>query len=157
MLTKNMKIELDIEQGLHQRITLYSVIEDICEDGGLLIHTPVYQRCHYQLHHNTVMVLRFFVGSDLYVIPVMYAGRVTIDGTEYEKLRQIGEIRQKQRNDSYRLPISLPISVECINARNYNQPIQGQTLNISGGGMLLAVSEEIDINEKMAFITPFCC
>jgi c-di-GMP-binding flagellar brake protein YcgR len=79
----------------------------------------------------------------------MYAERVKVGNTEYEKLRQVGEIHQNQRND-YRLSVMIPVSVERFNINNFNQPIKGQTLNISGGGMLFAVGEEIGINEKVA-------
>ena len=153
MLNKNMKIELDIEhennEGLRTKTTLYSVVEEVCENGDLLIHTLVYQRKRYHLPDDTVILLRFFIGSLIYVAPVMYAERVKIGNTEYEKLRQVGEIHQNQRND-YRLSVIIPVSVERYNMNNYNQPIKGQTLNISGGGMLFAVSEEIGINEKVA-------
>jgi c-di-GMP-binding flagellar brake protein YcgR len=59
------------------------------------------------------------------------------------------EIRKEQRAD-YRLPIVMPVSVVRHITNNYNYPIEGQTVNISGGGMFLTVGEEIGINEKVA-------
>jgi len=154
-ITANMKIELEIEQenkgNLHGKTTLYSVVEEIGEDGGLLIHTPVYQRKRYALPDNVIIILRFSIGSNVYVAPVIYAGRVKIGNTEYEKLRQIGDIHLNQRTD-YRFPVTLPVTVERLNADYANKPIKGQTVNISGGGMLLSVSEDIGINERLAFV-----
>lgn len=133
-----MKIELDIEHGnqfgIHKKTTLYSVVEEICKDGGLLIHTPVYQRNQYRLPDDTVILVRFSVGTLVYAVPVMYAGCVEIGNALYEKLLPIGEIHQNQRI-SYRLPLTLPVTVERFNMNNYNQPLIGKTINISDGGM----------------------
>ena len=59
-------------------------------------------------------------------------------------------IPQNQRREHNRLSISLPVAVERFNMKNYNEPIEGQTINMSNGGMcLLTVSEDIGINEKV--------
>ena len=62
------------------------------------------------------------------------------------------ENQEKDRRGYYRLPITLPVTVERFNMSNYNQPIKGRTVNISGGGALLAVGEEIGINDNVTVV-----
>ena len=62
------------------------------------------------------------------------------------------ENQEKDKRGYCRLPITLPVTVERFNRSNYNQPIKGQTVNISGGGVLLATDGEIGINDSVSVV-----
>lgn len=155
----NIQLKNDID-GMENMLSLSSVIEDILDDGSLLIHMPIYQSYHYPLPHDSTFSMLFVVDSEMYALPVQFQERVERGSFILAKISRTGKIRPHQRRDCYRLPCSLPITVErlWLNERELCpdcQPTEGQMINFSDGGMLFATNEHIDKDEKVTITFTF--
>jgi c-di-GMP-binding flagellar brake protein YcgR len=147
----DMRVSLDIElkhggEAKRNILSLTSAVEEVSGDGSLLIHMPVHYGNYYPLPKDGEILMRFFAGSKMYALPVRFQERVTIDSLVYARVRRLGPVRQGQRRDCYRLPCSLPVTVE----RQDKEPLKGVTINLSDGGMLFAADEGMERGEKIA-------
>jgi len=98
--------------------------------------------------------MHFFVDSEMYAAPVRFEERTERGGFLFARMRRVGKIKPHQRRDCYRLPCSLPVTVErlWLNEREIypeRQPAEGQIINFSDGGMLFATDENIEKGEKI--------
>lgn len=154
----DMRVALNIEHksndGMISAITLNSIIEEISEDGSLIIQMPIHQGYHYPLPRDNPILMHFFVDSDMYALLVKFEERIQREQLIYAKLRRHSEIKPHQRRDCYRFPYSLPITIErfwqneCV-IYPERQPTQGQLINFSDGGMLFSTNENFEKNEKI--------
>jgi c-di-GMP-binding flagellar brake protein YcgR len=147
----DMRVSLDIElkptgDGKRSVLSLASAVEEISEDGALLIHMPLHHGGYYPLPRDDEIFMRFFAGAKMYALPVRFQERIMIDNLMYARVRRLGPVRQVQRRECYRLPCSLPVAVE----RQDKEPLKGVTVNLSDGGMLFAANEDIERGEKIA-------
>lgn len=160
-ITADVRVSLEIElkndiDGMSRSLTLNSTVEEVLDDGSLLIHMPIHQGYHYPLPRDTKLQLCFFVDLQIYATDVEYVERLEKDGFIFAKLRRRGKITKYQRRDCYRLPYSIPVQLERY-WRNGNdeeinpelQPTEGQMIDFSDGGMLFATNENIDVGEKI--------
>jgi len=154
-----LRVSLDIElkndpNGMRNTLTLSSAVEELMEDRRILIQMPVYQGYHYPLPRDDVILMKFFIDSEMYAVKVRFEERVDLDGFVFAKVLRTGKVKPHQRRDCYRLPYSTPITVErmWINERELypeRQPTVGQMINFSDGGMLFATDENIEKGEKI--------
>lgn len=159
-ITVGMRVELDIQlktdtNGMENMLSLSSVVEEISDDGSLLIQMPIHQGNHYPLPRDNAFTMLIFAGSEMYALPVMFVERIEQSGFMYAKIRRFGKITPHQRRDCYRLPCSLPVTVErlCLTEseiQQESQPSEGQMIDFSDGGMLFTTNEIIEKNEKLA-------
>ena len=155
----SMRVSLEIQlkndiNGMKNVITLSSVVEEVFDDGSLLIQMPVYQGYHYPLPRDNTFLMHFFEDSEMYALPVQFQERIEQDGFMLAKVRRRGRIKPHQRRDCYRFPCSLPVTVERLwqNEREIypdRQPTEGQIIDFSDGGMLIATNENIEKGEKI--------
>jgi len=160
-IKEDMKVSLGIEHNdgkSRKTISLSSIIEEVLDDGCLVVHMPMYKRNYYPLEIDSTFLMHFFVGSRMYATPVQYEGRFRNGNFVYAKLRRLGGIENSQRRHCYRLPCSLPVTIERHAANENHQPDEenaancgeGQMIDFSDGGMLFATNENIERGEKIS-------
>lgn len=159
----NMRVALDIQlkndiSGMKNVLSLNTVVEEILEDGYLLIHMPIYQGCYYPLPRDKLFLANFFVDSHMYfALPVQFHEQIQRGGFTLAKIRRFDKIKPHERRDCYRMPCSLPVTVERMwqserVKHSKLQPAGGQIINFSDGGMLFATNENIENGEKITLI-----
>jgi len=154
-----MRVSLDIQlkndlNGMKNILSLSSVVEEILDDGSILILMPIYQGYHYPLPRDNMMLMHFSVDSEMYALSVQFQERIERDDFMFAKVRRRGKIKPHQRRDCFRTPCSFPVTVERLwqNERELypeRQPTEGQMINFCDGGMLFATNENIDKGEKI--------
>jgi len=156
----DMRVSLEIRNenaadGMSSFVMLSSVIEEILDDGRLLIHMPLHHGYHYPLPRDNPFLMSFFEGTKMYALPVQFEERTQRDGLMFARVRRVGGIKSHQRRDCFRYPCSLPVVIERLNknkqsADDEQQAAEGQMINFSDGGMLFATNEELEKGEKIA-------
>jgi len=154
-----MRISLEIQlkndiNGMKNILTLNSVVEEILEDGSLLLQMPTYQGYHYPLPRESTILMHFIMDSEMYALPVQFEERIERDGFMFAKVRRRGRTKAHQRRDCYRFPCSLPVTVERLWQHEREiyperQPTEGRIIDFSDGGMLFATDENIKKGEKI--------
>ena len=154
-----LRISLDLQfkndtQGMKNMLTLSSMMEEHLEDGYFLIHMPIYEGYHYPLPRDDAILMKFFIDSEMYACKAMFSERVEQGGFLFAKMRRISRIKPHQRRDCYRLPCSMPVTVERLWKHEREiyperQPTEGRMINVSDGGMLLATDENIQRGDKI--------
>lgn len=150
-LTVELKNDID---GMRNVLTLSSVVEEILDDGCLLIQMPIHQGYHYPLPRDETLLMHFFIESVIYALPVQFLERIERGRFQFAKIRRVGKIAPHQRRDCYRFPCSLPVSVERLWIKERDRhpehlPTEGCMINFSDGGMLFATDEDIEKSEKI--------
>lgn len=151
----DMKILLEIkvkggQEGLTKTISLSSYVEEVMNDGCLLIHMPTHQGYYYALPADTPILLYFFINHRMFSTSVKFQENIKRDNLLYVKVIPMGSVQPNQRRSCYRLQCSLPIMVERTNTnKNEQQLHKGQMIDFSDGGMLFAANENIAIGEKI--------
>lgn len=158
------KTEIDIKTGIHVSLSielkggdgnvtnilsLASVVEEVFDDGCLLIYMPLHHGYHYPLPKKISFSMHFTVETTMYVLPVQFLEQVTRDNLVFAKLRRRGAIKPGQRRDCYRLSYSLPLTIEWPGADEKIPPIVGQMIDFSDGGMRFNSDVEIETNRKL--------
>lgn len=172
------KVMLGIEtkggMGMDKTISLNSYIEEVMDDGYLLLHMPLYKGYHYTLPYDTPVLLYFSASHRMFSIKVKFQENIKRDDLLYVKVKKISEAQPNQRRNCYRLECSLPITIERHNAKGAKKrqlepsrenspegidrideqenPVNGQTINFSDGGMLLTTNEDIEVGEKISLL-----
>jgi c-di-GMP-binding flagellar brake protein YcgR len=147
-----LEIELkDNADGIRNLLSLNSYVEEVAEDGCMLIHAPIHQGYYYTLSAEMPILLYFFNNNLMYSITVRFQAHIKRDNLLYAKVLQVGDARQGQRRNCYRLQCSLPVTVELAGTDSTDDtpPIEGQMIDFSDGGMLFAVNESIAAGEKV--------
>lgn len=155
----SMRVILEIQlkndaNGMENKLSLSSVVEERLEDGNILIQMPIHQGYHYPLPRDGSFLMMFFEDGEMYALPVQFVERIERGGFMFARIRRLGRIRPHQRRDCYRLPCSVPVTVErlWINERELypeRQPTEGQMIDFSDGGMLFFTDENIEKDEKI--------
>mgnify|MGYP000934989102 CR=1 FL=1 len=159
-ITAGMKVSLVIRSsgntegsGISQ--TLSSFTEEIFPDGTLLIHAPIRNGMYYPLPRDTEFNLFFCVGPNpdeickMYELPVEFGEFIEKDGLKFVTLLRCGLIKFCQRRECFRVNCSLPVKIERFNGSGSTQPVAGQMVNFSEGGMLFVSDENIDKGERI--------
>ena len=146
-IKESMRVILEIQlkndaNGMENKLSLSSVVEELLEDGNILIHMPIHQGYHYPLPRDTTILMMFFEDTQMYALPVLFVERIERGGFMFARIRRLGRIKPYQRRDCYRFPCSVPVMLErlWINERELypdSQPTEGQIINFSDGGMSL--------------------
>lgn len=140
--------------GMENVLTLSSVVEEVADDGCLLIQMPLYQGYHYPLPRDESLLMHIFTDSEMYALSVRFQERVERDGFVFARIRRAGRIRPHQRRDCYRFPCSLPVMIERLWIKERErypdrQPNEGQMIDFSDNGTLFATDENIEKGEKI--------
>lgn len=125
-------------------LSLNSVVEEVMDDGCLLIHMPLYRGRHYSLPKDDSFSIHFFIDTKMYTLPVQFQERIMRNNMVFAKVRQLGAIKQGQRRDCYRLPCSLPVTIMRQDAEGTEQSVMGQMIDFSDGGMLFCSDADIE-------------
>ena len=159
-----MKILLEIEypgraDGLTNRISLGSYVEEVTPDGCILIQTPVYRGYNYPLPRDESILMYLLSKSRMFSMTVRFMERVQRDGLLFAKVRGCSAMKPDQRRACFRLPCDLLVMVERVPAsrskgKPYHHfdmplPLECQMLNFSDSGMLFAANETFEIGEKI--------
>lgn len=157
------KSDIDIKTGIHvslsieqkggdgnipNTLSLASVVEEVFNDGCLLIYMPLHHGYHYPLPKNSFSMY-FSIGTTMYELPVQFQEQVTRDNLVFAKLRRRGAIKPGQRRDCYRLSCSLPVTIEWLGADEKEPPIVGQMIDFSDGGVRFGSDVEIEKDKKL--------
>jgi c-di-GMP-binding flagellar brake protein YcgR len=154
-IKEGMKVFLDIELkdgggGTRHTISLKTVVDEVLDDGSLIVYMPTHKSYYYPLPAEDSFLLHFFVKSVMYAVPVRYEERFKTGNIVYAKLSRLGEIVQRQRRHCYRLPCSMPVTIERLYSNDDEQQQgEGRMINFSDGGMLFATNEDINVNDKI--------
>lgn len=161
-----MRVSLAVElkndiNGMSNVLTLSSVVEEVLNDGCLLVQMPIYQSYHYPLPRDKTILMYFFSESEMYAIPLLFLERIEHGEFPLAKMRRIGKVTPGQRRDCYRFPCSLPVTVERMwkNERDRypeSQPSEGRMIDFSDAGMLFATNEHIEKGEKVTLTFEMC-
>jgi len=155
----NMRVSLDINlkndlNGMKQVLTLSSVVEEVLDGNCLLIQMPLFQGYHYPLPHDTLLLMIFIADADMYAAPAKFQERIERDGFIFAKMRRLGKLIPHQRRDCYRVPCSLPVTIERLWIKERElypdrQPTEGKMIDFCDGGMLFFTDENIEAGEKI--------
>ena len=157
-IKSDMKVLLVIESksgadGLANRITLSSYVEEVMPDGTILIQVPVYRGYNYPLPRDEPILMYLLSKSRMYSMTAWFLERVRHDGLMFARMGRCSPIKPDQRRDCYRLPCELPVLVERATAYKCRAepPISNECkmINFSDGGMLFAAHEAFEIGEKV--------
>lgn len=161
----NMRISFDIQlkndvDGMKNVITLSSRIEELFEDGSMLVQMPVYKGYHYPLPQDKPFLMKFFNESEMYALQVRFEERIEQDGFMFAKVRRASKVKPHQNRDCYRLPCSLPVTFERLwQSEKGNPPesppFEGRMINFSDGGMLFFTNENMERGEKITLTFDF--
>lgn len=156
-----LRVSLDLRlkdgvSGTENVLTLSSIVEELLEDGYMLIHMPIYQGYYYPLHQDDSVLMKFRVDSELYALYIAFEERVERKNLVFAKVRRIGRIKLHQQRDCYRLPCFLPTTFERVGRsetpdKGQSRIFEGTIVNFSDGGMLFATAENIRKGEKLTF------
>jgi len=154
-----MRVSLAVQlkndiNGMENVLTLSSVVEEVLDDGGLLLQMPIHQGYHYPLPRDESLLMHFYMDSEMYALPVIFEERIERGGFVFARVRRAGRIKPHQRRDCYRFPCSLPVTVERLWIKERErypdrQPTGGRMIDVSDGGMQLATDENIEKGEKL--------
>ena len=157
-IKSDMKVLLVIESksgadGLANRITLSSYVEEVMPDGTILIHVPVYRSYNYPLPRDEPILMYLLSKSRMYSMTARFLERVRHDGLMFARMGRCSPIKPDQRRDCYRLPCELPVLVERATVyKGRAEPhisYECRMVNFSDGGMLFAANEAFEIGEKI--------
>ena len=158
-----MKILLEIEypagaDGLTNRISLGSYVEEVMPDGCILIQMPVHRGYNYPLPRDEPILMYLLSKSQMFSMTVRFIERVQRDGLLFAKVRGCSAMKPDQRRSCYRLPCDLPVTVERVPAdRSKGKPpllyvpptFECKMINFGYGGMLFAANETFEFGEKI--------
>jgi c-di-GMP-binding flagellar brake protein YcgR len=143
-----IEIVQDEGNGNKTVMSLSSIVEEITDDGCLIISMPIHRGYYYTLPRETPITMYFFVKSRMYSLVVKYQERIVQGKLLYAKVRRLGETEPNQRRDCYRLPCLFPVTVE----RKKCVVFKGETVNFSDGGMLFTTNEKIEPGETLKLV-----
>jgi len=154
------KILIEIERptdegGTRNALSFGSFVEEVLDDGCLLITMPVHKGAYYPLPRDKPILTYFFIGLRMFSVSVRFLERIVRDKLAYARIRVLNDLQANQRRDCYRLQCLLPVAVERVSKSNPEPAQEAQTaqsydcemLNFSDGGILFATDEIFDIGE----------
>jgi len=156
-----MKALLEIEypsgaDGLTNRISLGSYVEEVMPDGCILIQVPVHRCFNYPLPRDVPILMYLISKTCMFSMKVRFIEHVRRDGLTFAKVRGCSGMKPDQRRSCYRLPCDLPVAVKRVPANAANKanqvpplPSECQMINFSDSGMLFAANETFDFDEKI--------
>jgi CheY-like chemotaxis protein/Tfp pilus assembly protein PilZ len=155
-LTEGTEISVDIrifdKQGNRGVLALPSIITEVCPDGFFIIHTPNHQGACYALPRDEMFLIYFKAKSpnsgrlELFVMPARFVESVKRGKGVFSKLEPLGAIERSRRRASYRLPLTLSVSLLTSGKEG---TIDAKMINFSDGGMLIATDERLEIGESI--------
>jgi len=159
------KILIEIERptdegGTRNALSLGSFVEEVMDDGCLLITMPVHKGAYYPLPRNKPILTYFFIGLRMFSVSVCFQERIVRDKLVYARVKVLNDLQANQRRDCYRLQCQLPVLVdrvltgsqEPVQEIQPDQPIVCEMINFSDGGMLFSTNEVYDIGEIISLI-----
>lgn len=151
-------LELESESGPaeeKQVLTLSSVVADVLDEQNFLLLMPMHKGSFYPLPKNVPVLMKFVMPTGMYSLKLAFEGRVGQAGLSYAKVRQIGEIKEHQMRDCFRLSCNLSASLRRVwlseykgNPEDMPEPTPAKILDISDGGALVATDEGFETGEK---------
>jgi len=149
-LKADAKVTLDIAQdgggGTGVVLKLKSVVEEITDDGGLLVQMPQHRGAVFPLTGDMDVTLRFIADSVMYALPVRYTARVARGGLLYAKLLRTGEPTHEQQRECFRVCCAIPVTASLV-GRGGAEPVYGRTVDFGEGGMKFASDVELKKDE----------
>ena len=157
----DMKALLEIEypsgaDGLTNRLSLGSYVEEVMPDGCVLIQVPVYRGFNYPLPRDVPILMYLMSKTCMFSMTVRFIEHIRRDGLTFAKVRGCSDIKPDQRRSCYRLPCELHVTVKRVPANaayRANQvppPLsESQMINFSDSGMLFAANETFDFGDKV--------
>lgn len=116
--------------------------------GRFLIEQPILKTVPYPLLNGEACECSYSDESAVYIVPCKVHNRIPRGGEILYAMIQTGELERVQRRDNFRLPISLEGHMRAQSEAGYDiidDPFE--TVDISGGGMALMTSHELDKTE----------
>ena len=138
-----------------EKIVLSSIVEAVT-DNILSIQIPTYKGTQLLFSRTESFLLRVVIGEEMFAQPAFFLGTEECDKFELAQIRVEGRLKPHQQRECYRLPISLEVLLErglMQDSSNAKQDqIECRTINISDGGMLIAIDEKFDRNDTINVI-----
>ena len=144
-------------EGITNRISLNSYVEEVLPDGCLLIQAPVHRGYNYPLPRDEPIFTYLLTKTRMFSMTVRLMGHTRRDGLLYAKVRMCSPVESDQRRDCYRLPCELPVLVKpqkaCKNKTSKTEQTAAhecKTIDLSDGGMMFATNGAYEIGEKIS-------
>ncbi|WP_129722479.1 flagellar brake protein [Xylanivirga thermophila] len=140
------KIEVVINQNTGSK-TSYSMIQDILEDGDIVINMPVLNRYPVVLKAGDVITVIFFRPNGQFSFVAEVKAIIKHDAVYLVRISPKSNIIKSQRRNFYRLKTTAPISIFLLDQYGEpldNGPVKGTTIDISGGGVKVLLNQEIN-------------
>lgn len=154
----DMRVNLEIRtagEEYENTLTLKTSIEEVFDDDCLLIQTPIYKGRYYNLPRDEPILMCFFANTGKHLLQVRFLDRILREGLSFSVMQRLGYTRKHQVRDCFRLPIAIPVIVECMysteTGQAYKTPyvIVGQTKDLSDEGMLFSINEFLEKDEEI--------
>lgn len=140
------KIEVVINQNTGSK-TSYSMIQDILEDGDIVINMPVLNRYPVVLKAGDTITIIFFRSNGQFSFVAEVKAIIKHDAVYLVRISPKSNIIKSQRRNFYRLKTAVPISIFLLDQYGEpldNDPVKGTTIDISGGGVKVLLNQEIN-------------
>lgn len=161
MLVKDIKtgtkLKLEVYDENNQKIEKTFISQFECSEGNnyIIIHMPLHEGSVYPIHIDNFMHVLFSEGDRLYCISTKVVDRYISNEIHFLKAKVLGEIKNIQRRNDYRLKCNLPIIFKRIKFDGLafkpidDQFITSRIMDISGGGVCILLNEEVEVNSHL--------
>lgn len=133
------------------KVSLGSFVEEVFNDGHLLIQMPMYKSYYFQLPRDREVTAFFFTETRMFATQLQYVELVRIDTFEYAKVKQVTELKPSQRRECFRLEVKLPTTVVRVPEDEEAELdiIDAMLLDMSDGGVLFATDGMFFSKDKL--------
>jgi c-di-GMP-binding flagellar brake protein YcgR len=148
----HQRVQLDIPEGQYKG-NYFSRIEGIIDDGIIVVTSPpVADSLKMPLNAGETINVFYWDMTAQYAFEARVVDRKIGSTTPTITLEKCSEIQRMQRRSFFRIQARLRVvhdvereGEECAELRHY----EGQTLNISGGGMLLSTKIKLELGDNL--------
>ncbi|MCL1829104.1 MAG: flagellar brake protein [Oscillospiraceae bacterium] len=154
----DMKLTMEIHdenEGGKNILLLKSIVEEVTDDGCLLVQAPTYQGYYYNLPRYEPFTVFFITTTGKHVLNVRFLERISHDNLQLVVLQKLGFAEKFQLRNCYRLPISARVKIVPVlpeeegKADELPFTVIGQTKDLSDGGMLVTTPEFFEKGMKI--------
>lgn len=133
------------------KVSLGSFVEEVLEDGHLLIQMPMYKSYYFKLPSDGEVTAFFFTETRMFATQLRYVELVRIDTFEYAKVKQVTELKPSQRRECFRLEVKLPTTVVRVpdDEEADLDIVDALLLDMSDGGVLFATDGMFFSKDKL--------
>ena len=156
------RVGINEENATPKRRIYISKINQLLDEDKVEILMPIEQSKMVLLPRNVVGSLVIYTSNGLYQCDVRAGDRYKVDNIHLQVLELVSGIKKYQRREYYRYSCNIPVFSRCFTeeektTHNFdmeNRGIEGETLDIGGGGIRYLVGEEMPVGEMVVCYLP---